>query len=131
MMPRGIRNANPGNIRRVDGVKWVGQSSTITDPAFVTFIDPRYGIRAMVRILRSYQRQGIRTIHDAINRWAPPNENNSDAYVAAVCKECKVQPSTLIVIDEHLPEIVKAIIRHENGQQPYPDEVIYEGISLA
>lgn len=128
---RGIRNNNPGNIRRVPGTTWAGESQTQSDPSFVVFSEPQYGIRAIARILRSYQRQGIDTIHEAINRWAPPNENNSVAYVDAVCKECAVGPDDNVKLESILPQLIKAIIRHENGGQPYSDEQIIEGILIA
>jgi len=42
---RGFRNKNPGNIRK--GIDWQGMRPNQTDSAFVQFIDPVYGIRAM------------------------------------------------------------------------------------
>jgi len=131
MTPRGIRNRNPGNIRHVQGVTWVGESATQADPAFIQFDDAVYGIRAIARIIRSYERRGVRTISDAINRWAPPNENDSDAYVSAVCSACSVGPHDPVNLEIIMPRLIKAIIQHENGQQPYTDDQIARGISLA
>ena len=130
-LPRGIRNNNPGNIRHVAGTTWVGQSLQQTDESFVQFTDPVYGIRAIARILRSYYRQGVVTIGDMIDRWAPPNENNSQAYVDAVCQECQQPPEAVVDLTMTLPSMVKAIIRHENGEIPYTDEQIHQGIRLA
>ena len=131
MMARGIRNYNPGNIRIVPGVNWVGEASVQTDPSFVVFKDPVYGIRAIVRIMRSYKRGGITTLAAAIDRWAPPNENNSQAYVGAVCAGCGVSADAVVDLDSIMPLLVKAIVLHENGVQPYSDAQINEGISLA
>jgi hypothetical protein len=130
-MERGERNNNPGNIRHVPGVTWVGQSFSQTDPAFVQFTDPVYGIRAIVRIMRSYERQGITTLGEAIDRWAPPNENNSQAYVDDVCQQCGIAAETPVSLESILPQLVKAIIRHEEGEQPYTDQQIQQGIALA
>jgi len=130
-MTRGIRNNNPGNIRHVLGVTWVGQSSEQTDTAFVQFKDPIYGIRAIARILRSYERQGIYTLGDAIDRWAPPNENNSQAYVDDVCGQCNLSPDQPVSLNDVLVPLIEAIIQHENGQQPYTEEQIRQGIALA
>jgi hypothetical protein len=131
MIARGIRNNNPGNIRLVSGVTWVGQSAEQTDGSFVQFDDPTYGIRAIVRIMRSYERVGIDTIALAIDRWAPPNENDSDAYIDAVCQGCGVGARDVVSLEAIMPALVKAIILHENGQQPYTDAQIAQGVSLA
>lgn len=131
MITRGVRNNNPGNIRHVPGVTWQGQATEQTDSAFVQFTDPVYGIRAIVRIMRSYERQGIDTLGEAIDRWAPPNENNSAAYVDAVCTECGIPAEDRVSLDSVMPKLVKAIIRHENGEQPYTDVQIERGIALA
>jgi len=130
-MTRGIRNNNPGNIRISATTHWMGQSVNQTDGAFVQFDSAVYGIRAIVRIMRSYQRGGIRTLHDAINRWAPPNENNSAAYVDAVCDDCKVHPYDNVDLETIMPALVKAIIKHENGSQPYSEGQIESAIAIA
>lgn len=130
-MTRGELNNNPGNIRRVVGVTWLGQSDTQADPAFVQFKDPVYGIRAIVRIMRSYQREGLLTLSEIIDRWAPPNENNSLAYVTDVCCRCGVEPEDPINYDWLMPSLVKAIIVHENGENIYTDSQIVQGITIA
>jgi len=128
---RGIRNNNPGNIRHVSGVTWQGEAETQTDPAFVQFVDPVYGIRAIVRIMHSYQREGLKTVMEIINRWAPPNENNSTAYVAAVASSIGCRPTDPLNFDTVMPLLVEAIILHENGSQPYTEDQISRGIALA
>lgn len=130
-VPRGLRNNNPGNIRRVDGVIWRGQEATQTDPDFVQFLTPEYGIRAIARILHNYKREGLNTIKQAINKWAPPNENITSAYVEDVCQRCSYKPDDVVDFDAIMPQLVKAIIVHENAMQPYPDVQINKGISLA
>lgn len=130
-LTRGERNENPGNIRHVSGVTWQGQSANQTDESFVQFDDPIYGIRAIARIMKSYERQGLDTIAEAIDRWAPPNENNSVAYVNAVCKACGVEPDDKVDFDAIMPQLVKAIIVHENGENIYSDDQINQGIALA
>lgn len=130
-MTRGERLNNPGNIRHVPGITWVGQAELQPDESFVCFTDPVYGIRAIVRILRAYKRQGLVTLSEAIDRWAPPNENNSHAYVADVCTQCKVGPDDAVDFDEIMPQLVSAIIRHENGQVIYSAQQIQQGIALA
>jgi len=43
---RGVRNHNPGNIRKTKD-KWVGSDVKQKDDAFVTFSTPEFGIRAL------------------------------------------------------------------------------------
>jgi len=131
MGTRGLRNNNPGNIRHGSSA-WQGMSRDQTDPAFVQFDSPEYGIRALTRLLRNYQsRYGLNTVRGIINRWAPPTENDTGAYVAHVARAAGVSPDQAININEHIVPIVKTIIKHENGLNPYSDDTITTGISLA
>jgi hypothetical protein len=132
-LPRGIRNNNPGNIRHLAGQVWTwkGQEQTQTDPDFVQFVTAEYGIRAITRILNSYKSDGLNTIKQAIDRWAPPTENNTETYIKDVCTNCNLQPGSVVDYDAIMPALVKAIILHENGMMPYTDDQIAKGISLA
>jgi hypothetical protein len=130
-MTRGEKNNNPMNIRIVAGATWEGQSDTQTDDAFVQFTDPVYGIRAGARILHAYQLEGLLTYSEIIDRWAPPNENNSLAYVSDVCNRCEVDPDDLVDYSRMTPQIIKGIIWHENGECVYTDAQIAQGIALA
>lgn len=128
--PRGVRNNNPGNIRKNSTV-WMGMAAAQTDSSFVQFVAPEYGIRAIAKIMKSYRALGLNTIREVIRRWAPPSENNTDSYVAAVCAECSVKPDDTVDLDTIMPLLVKAIIWHENGGCPYTDQQINAGIGLA
>jgi hypothetical protein len=128
--PRGIRNNNPGNIRRSPTI-WQGESQGAGDPDFVTFTDPVYGIRAIARILLTYDRDGLQTVSEIINRWAPRTENATDAYVQAVSTAVGTDEYAALNVPAMLPQLIKAIIEHENGEQPYTDEQIAKGIELA
>lgn len=139
-LPRGIRNNNPGNIR--DGNdKWQGLSAIDEDTAFAVFDTPTWGIRALARILINYQdKYGLRTVAEIINRWAPPSENNTRAYVERVCEAMEVAPHEALDMHEYkyLCPLVEEIINHENGRGPirnantwYKKDVIDEGLRLA
>lgn len=130
VIPRGIRNNNPGNIRK-DGTDWLGLDPNGADPDFCVFTKPEYGIRAIARILLNYQREGITSIQEAIDKWAPPTENDTDAYVKAVCAQCNVAGDKVVDFRSIMPQLVAAIIQHENGQQPYTPGLITYGVSLA
>lgn len=126
---RGIRNNNPGNIRH--GAQWQGMARIQADNEFVQFIDPIYGIRALNRVLRTYATSyGLNSVRAIINRWAPPNENDTDSYVLAVAQRLGVQPDQDINVQGYAPQLTRAIIKHENGVQPYSDDQINTGVSL-
>lgn len=126
--PRGIRNNNPGNIVR-SGATWVGMASEQPDSHFVTFDAPEYGIRAMARVLKNYMLGGYNTVASIINRWAPPVENDTGAYVRSVASSMGVDPN-MTIDASYLEPLIAAIIQHENGQQPYDQSVIALGIQL-
>lgn len=129
---RGIRLNNPGNIRH-SKAKWQGAADDQPDPEFVKYKTPEHGIRAMGRILLQYRKRDLDTIGEIISTWAPPSENNTAAYVKAVCAGCGLGPDDAVDIDnvEIMRPLVKAIIKHENGKQPYSDATIDAGLRLA
>lgn len=130
-MARGIRNNNPGNIRHGPS-QWQGMSSEQSDDEYIQFDDPVYGIRAMARLLQNYQtRYSLNTIREIITRWAPPIENITKSYIANVSRIVGASPDQEINVHDAMLPLVKAIITHENGQQPYTDEQIQRGIALA
>ena len=132
-LPRGIRNRNPGNIRK-SGDRWKGLAPLQSDPAFLVFETPLWGVRAMATILRNYQRRlGLKTLAQIIGRWAPADENDTAGYVAAVGKAMGVEPRAPLDLrnDAALRSLIAAIIRHENGLQPYDLETIDLAIDLA
>lgn len=130
-LPRGIRNNNPGNIR-CSPTKWAGETGD--DGVFEIYDTPEHGIRALAKILLAYYRRyGLRTVEALIHRWAPPMENDTDAYVEAVAHELGVEPTQPIDVASPgaLDLLARAIIRHENGMQPYPQAVIAAGVAMA
>lgn len=89
-IPRGIRNNNPLNIRR-SSQPWVGKMPIPTDKDFEQFESLAHGIRAAYVCIRTYCRRMnsvciTPTIARIIERWAPPSENNTAAYITAVCR---------------------------------------------
>lgn len=132
-LPRGIRNKNPGNLEN-NGIDWLGLSASQTDSRFYQFDQPVYGIRALARVLKNYQRlHGIHTLRGVINRWAPSHENNTSAYLRAVSNDTGISPDAPIDLtrDSTLSLVVPAIIRHENGEQPYSASLITDAINMA
>ena len=130
-LPRGIRNKNPGNIKL--GTDWDGLAAEQTDPTFCIFDEAVMGIRALMRILLTYRfTHDKKNIDSIIRRWAPPSENDTEAYIKFVAKRMEIEPMNDIdnSIEGYLP-LVKSIIQMENGMQPYDDELIVEGMYKA
>lgn len=133
MASRGLRNHNAGNLRK-SADKWQGLAVNQPDSDFFTFKAPEWGIRALARTLITYQdNYGLDTVRKIISRWAPPNENDTPAYVASVSSQMGVhQDATLDVhIYGFMLPLVKAIIRHENGEMPYSLAALNHGLMLA
>jgi len=131
-MPRGVRNNNPGNIRLGD--KWQGLCSVQDDSSFCQFTTIEYGIRALAYVLRVsyFQRRDLDTVRKIIQRWAPPSENDTYAYILDVARHAKFGADEPLNLndDNVLGALVIAIIRHENGSQPYSGLQIVSGIRL-
>jgi hypothetical protein len=133
-MPRGTRNNNPGNIDWHKGVDWEGLATPPSDGRFCRFIDPVYGLRAIAKIVLNYRRKHkINTVRGIIGRWAPSVENDTKAYIRSVCAALGVMPDTAIDVTKPavMRELVRAIVYHENGQQPYDTATIDEALRKA
>lgn len=132
--PRGIRNHNPGNIRWGDNWQGLDPNGKEKDKNFCVFTTAVWGIRALAKLLLTYyNKHNLDTVRKIINRYAPPKENQTQAYIQSVAKQIGVYPDTHINIRDKvaLMFIIKAIIRHENGIMPYSDEILKQGIELA
>ena len=130
--PRGIRNNNPGNIRHGENWQGLNPNSRSIDAAFCVFNTPVAGIRALAKVLINYKKlYGLNTVRQIISRYAPPNENQTTAYVQSVARQIGVLPDMVIDIEERgvLTVFIKAVIRMENGIQPYSDETIQQAIN--
>ena len=124
---RGIRNNNPGNLT-ITSIAWKGKVpiERNKDGRFEQFEDFQgipghiWGLRAMFMDLRGdVQKRGLTTVRKLISSYAPPSENDTTAYIAAVAAKLKKSPDAALAPADLLP-LQAAIIEHENGIQPYP-----------
>lgn len=118
-LPRGIRNRNPGNIRR-GNTRYKGETQG-SDTAFKSFVSMEWGYRAIFVLLHTYAvRHGLNTIRGMISRYAPAQENDTAGYIETVSKHSSIeanrQVDTLSAAD--MIPIVTAISRVENGTPP-------------
>ena len=83
MLPRGIRNNNPLNIRRSKD-KWKGMAAQQNDAAFCQFESMEWGWRAAFYLLTRtyYHKHRLYTIRAIVSKWAPPPSITSRCSVA-------------------------------------------------
>ena len=142
-MSRGTRNNNPLNLRH-SADQWQGARKEQTDKSFVQFESMAYGYRAAWKTLDSYWKHFKKlrqpfTVRAIISRWAPPSENDTDAYVTTVLRltslggnERLPRPLRGIAIDK-LVRLFRAMTTVECGI-PYDqvsEEPIWDGYDLA
>ena len=88
------RNNNPGNIE--DGAFARSHGSNGGDGRFATFPTAEKGFAAMRELFHRPSYEGL-TVAAAIERWAPPPENNTTLYIANVCEWAGCAPDDLIL----------------------------------
>ena len=124
-LPRGLRNNNPGNIRKNSDV--LQGEKTSSDKEFKQFKSMAYGYRAIFKILSNYYRNyKLDTIRKMISRWAPENENNTDAYIKAVSDYAGIPADDPINVNdrEQMIRIVAGMSKVENGREADMSDVI-------
>jgi hypothetical protein len=115
---RSERNANPGNIE--DGPFARSQPGYAgTDGRFARFNDPNAGRNAQVALLDTYGKRGLNTVAAIIGRWAPAQENDTQAYVDFVSKRLGVDPNQpLNMADPNVKAALADAIAAQEGGSP-------------
>ena len=136
MTVRAVRNNNPGNIRI--GAKWQGlmpldqmTPEQVAEGEFCVFVSSAMGFRAMCQTLHTYHyAHGINTLREAITRWAPPSENNTEAYIKSVCDYTGIGPDQPFPFsdEQHMAALLKAISIRECGGWLFKMSDLYAGI---
>jgi hypothetical protein len=129
--PRGIRNNNPGNLN------YVGQPGATREGGpngrFAKFKTAQEGLSALADQLRRYGARGLDTIRGVISTYAPGSENDTRSYINQLAQFMGIDP------DEHfdvrsdpaaLAMLMRGIIQHENGYNPYSGEQINAAAGL-
>lgn len=124
-MSRGLRNCNPGNIRR-SRVRYRGEVVPSRDVEFKEFATMAYGYRAMFVLLDTYRRRyGLITIRQMLNRYAPPEENFTDSYIRIVSQRTGIDADSRVntrLASDMIP-IVRAMSEVENGVAAVVEDV--------
>ena len=124
VVPRGIRNNNPLNIRI--GNTWLGERQNPQDSSFEEFVSIEYGYRAAFCILRRYIRRYRRnTVTAIVSAWAPATENNTRRYIDFVCNKMGIAPDDIIKYEQAdvMVSLVSALQLMECGVAANPDKV--------
>ena len=136
MISRGIRNNNPLNIRRSKD-QWQGLRAVQTDPSFCQFETLEYGWRAAFKLLTRtyYHTYRLFTIRAIINKWAPPNENKTEAYIKNVSRLTGIGPDESIGIPSDKPArwmmLGIAMAIQENGMESIDYFAMMRGWAMA
>lgn len=132
---RGLRNHNPGNIRDY-GIKWRGLVGRDAD-GFCIFDTPHNGLRALaldiVTKFRKPRADRLDTVEEIIEIYAPPNENDTAAYIASVSNMIGAHPKQVINLEDPntLAQFERAVVMHENGSVPYDASAIMAAVNDA
>lgn len=134
--PRGIRNNNPGNIEygawtRAHGA--VGAENG-NGGRFAAFATAQEGLNAIAALLRSkaYGGGGIDSVSGIISKYAPAKDkNNTAAYIATVAKKLSVGATAHLDLNnpQIMAGLVDAIVRVENGKNPYSRDMLDKAAS--
>lgn len=135
--PRGIRNNNPGNIEFGSWASAHGATGKESAGRFARFGSAQDGLNALAELIENYMGRGINTIGSIIAKYAPASENNTAAYVASVAKRLGIDANAHLDPRnvQQMAGMVDAIVRVENGSNPYSKEMIQSaaarGVSMS
>jgi len=109
---RNWRNNNPGNIEYGDYAKKHGAIGTDGRFAIFPSMDDGYSAQSSLLQTKNYKNK---TLSEAISRYAPKDENNTQAYIDSVTKATGVSADTpMSSLDAStLNSIVKAMSQYE------------------
>lgn len=122
LVPKGLRNNNPGNLRYIARNPWDGQVGD-DGTGFGVYSSMALGVRAAARQLLKFATRGQNTVRlilagdpeRKLGGWAPANENDTATYVNTVARSLTVAADQRIDVSIVLPELAAAIFRHEVG----------------
>ncbi|WP_238925093.1 hypothetical protein [Achromobacter insuavis] len=125
---RGIRNNNPGNLN------FVGQRGATREGGegrFAKWKTAREGLQALANQLRLDGSRGLDNLRSLISKYAPPGENNTEGYIQFLSGFMGIDPNERFDVQTDpaaLSMLMRGIIQHENGYNPYSRDQIDEAI---
>lgn len=114
---RSWRNNNPGNLRPssiTEKFNQIGKEKTSSESAyFAIFENVEYGKKAHKYLLTNVY--GTSSINDMLYKYAPPSENDTEAYVKFICNRTGLSKSAIIgsLSDSQLSALEEAMSTYE------------------
>jgi hypothetical protein len=124
--PMGVRFNNPGNLEYRGQAGAVRGGGTPEERRFAAFRTPQEGLDAMARQLELGFGRGQKTIESLVERYAPPEENDTAAYINDVARQMHVSSRAGLNLSDPavLTSLMNSMIAHEQGQNIYrPQDV--------
>jgi len=120
VMPTGVQPSfskmnNPGNLRFADQTEATGKTPT----GFATFDTPDAGWQALYNQIDLDKTRDF-TLEEFTNKYAPPSENDTTAYIKSLQKQLKVNKSTKIT-DINTKQLANAIAKQEGWKGDFPE----------
>lgn len=100
------------------GIRRAGIVAGPNQGGFESYATPEEGVQRIARLLQTYQDQhGLNTLRGIINRWAPPNENDTSSLISRAAQITGFSPDQPLNLHDAatLGLIVQAMIRGEQG----------------
>jgi len=126
-----IGTNNPGNLRNSFSIMWKGQTGQTR--GFCDFDTLDDGARALCIDLKNAQvMHDLNTIATIIPHYAPPNENDTEAYITSVCADMGLDRNESLDLTQQwtLASLASAVWHHEQGQTPDNTAIDY-GVAAA
>jgi hypothetical protein len=124
-VPQGLVNNNPLNIKYSPDNPWLGQTGR--EGEFSTFQSPDYGMRAGDKVLQTYgEKYGIDNISDVITRFAPPSENDTNAYIDYVTNKIGMERDEAIDLSDSdfRKNLTSIMAEYETGYKGLEERIL-------
>jgi len=111
---RAWRNNNPGNLEY--GPFTRNNGAIGSDGRFAIFPDSETGFNAMVKLLSGGAYKNL-TINDAVHKYAPSNENDTEKYIKSIESQTGFSRLTILnqLSKDNMLRLAKAMARHEGN----------------
>ena len=122
---RGVRNNNPGNLR-----SWGNMPRD--SGGYAVFPTKESGLSATIQNLQAQQKlHGLNTIRGIISRWAPSNENDTQAYIADMVKKTGFGADQQLNLNDSrtVAPLISGIVKHEGNGSGFSDEMINRAVA--
>lgn len=108
----GYKLNNPFNIRYNYLNEWVGQLPPIH--GFCHFVSLEYGVRAFSLLYHTYINKYHCTVRQFVHRFAPPTENDTNAYLRTIFRLTSFPPGYCLTSHD-LVRFGSAVLQVEQG----------------